>query len=159
VDSFLDAPAEETRERGRARLGLVPDDFVIGTVARLAELKGPDDLLMALAEEMKKNPKWKLLWGGGGGGRGRVLGRRGARGVGLAVVEVDRESKGVGADLAAEDGGGPEGVGARSVARETARGQVIVTGLVDPGRIPGLMRAMDVLAHPSYREGLPRTVP
>jgi glycosyltransferase involved in cell wall biosynthesis len=37
--------------------------------------------------------------------------------------------------------------------------QVIVTGLVGPERIPGLMRAMDVLAHPSYREGLPRTVP
>jgi glycosyltransferase involved in cell wall biosynthesis len=38
-------------------------------------------------------------------------------------------------------------------------GRVIMTGLVPPERVPGLMRAMDVLAHPSAREGLPRTVP
>jgi glycosyltransferase involved in cell wall biosynthesis len=37
--------------------------------------------------------------------------------------------------------------------------QLLLTGLVPPERIPGLMRAMDVLVHPSYREGLPRTVP
>jgi glycosyltransferase involved in cell wall biosynthesis len=36
---------------------------------------------------------------------------------------------------------------------------VIFAGLVPPQQIPGLIRAMDVLAHPSYREGLPRTVP
>jgi len=50
----------------------------------------------------------------------------------------------------------------RLLARVNALGvrdQVILTGLVPPERIPGLMRAMDVLAHPSYREGLPRTVP
>ena len=37
--------------------------------------------------------------------------------------------------------------------------QVVTTGLVAPEAVPGMMRAMDVLAHPSYREGLPRTVP
>src|SRR6185436_12015210 len=46
---------------------------------------------------------------------------------------------------------------AMSVAPSSA--QVVVTGLVPPERIPGMMRAMDVLCHPSYREGLPRTVP
>jgi glycosyltransferase involved in cell wall biosynthesis len=40
-----------------------------------------------------------------------------------------------------------------------ARPHLIVTGLVPPERVPGLMRAADVLAHPSFREGLPRTVP
>ena len=34
------------------------------------------------------------------------------------------------------------------------RGQIVLTGLVPPARVPGLIRAMDVLAHPSYREGL-----
>jgi len=38
-------------------------------------------------------------------------------------------------------------------------GKVVTTGLVPPERVPGLVRAMDVLAHPSSREGLPRTVP
>lgn len=37
--------------------------------------------------------------------------------------------------------------------------RIIRPGLVPPDRVPGLIRAMDVLAHPSYREGLPRTVP
>jgi glycosyltransferase involved in cell wall biosynthesis len=37
-------------------------------------------------------------------------------------------------------------------------GRVVTTGLVPPEAIPGLLEAVDVLAHPSYREGLPRTV-
>lgn len=37
--------------------------------------------------------------------------------------------------------------------------RVITTGLVPQDRVPGLIRAMDLLVHPSYREGLPRTVP
>jgi glycosyltransferase involved in cell wall biosynthesis len=134
VDSFLTAAAGESREQVRARLGLSDQDFVIGTVSRLAELKGHDDLLSALADDLKKNPNWKLLWVGNGWWRERLLAR--ARGMGLTVVELDTDA------------------GARA-----EQGQVIVTGLVPPERIPGLMRAMDVLAHPSYREGLPRTVP
>ena len=39
------------------------------------------------------------------------------------------------------------------------RSQVVTTGLVPSERVPFFIRAMDVLAHPSYREGLPRTVP
>jgi glycosyltransferase involved in cell wall biosynthesis len=154
VGAFLDAARGESREEVRAGLGLAPDDFVIGTVARLAELKGHDDLLSALAEDLKKNPNWKLLWVGDGWWRERLLAR--ARGAGLGVLELDRGAKGVRTDLASGDGGHDghdKGPGARSVA------QVIVTGLVPPERIPGMMRAMDVLAHPSYREGLPRTVP
>ena len=37
--------------------------------------------------------------------------------------------------------------------------RIIITGLVPPERVPGFMRAADLLAHPSYREGLPRTIP
>ena len=36
---------------------------------------------------------------------------------------------------------------------------VILTGLVPPERVPAMIRAMDVLAHPSYREGLARALP
>ncbi|MCR9077321.1 MAG: glycosyltransferase family 4 protein, partial [bacterium] len=39
------------------------------------------------------------------------------------------------------------------------RDQVVTTGLVPQHRVGAMMRAMDVLLHPSYREGLPRTVP
>ena len=36
---------------------------------------------------------------------------------------------------------------------------MVLTGLVPPERVPACMRAMDILIHASYREGLPRTVP
>jgi glycosyltransferase involved in cell wall biosynthesis len=123
TERFLTPEAGEMRDQVRARLGLAPGDFVIGTVARLAELKGHDDLLEALGADLNAHPSWKLLWVGDGWWKDRLLGR--VRELGLA-------------------------------------GQVITTGLVPPsgpGGVPGFIRAMDVLAHPSYREGLPRTVP
>lgn len=109
-----------TSDGVRNSLGLSPMDFVIGTVARLAELKGHDDLLDALGTDLKANPNWKLLWVGDGWWRDRLLKR--VADMGLA-------------------------------------GRVVTTGLVPSERVPEMMRAMDVLVHPSYREGLPRTVP
>jgi len=116
-----------TRQQVREELGLSENDFVLGTVARLAELKGHDDLLDGLGELMKQHrahghdarPTVKLLWVGDGWWRDRLLDR----------------VKALGLD-----------------------GQVITTGLVPPEQIPKYLQAMDVLIHPSYREGLPRTV-
>ena len=116
--AFLDEGAG--RDEARAGLGIDPDAVVIGTVARLAEHKGHDDLLDALADDLRANPSWRLLWVGDGWWRGRLEAR---------------------------------------VAELGLAGRVLITGLVDPSRIPRVMRAMDVLAHPSSREGLPRTVP
>jgi glycosyltransferase involved in cell wall biosynthesis len=117
---YLNPPEADSRENVRAELGIGPGDFVIGTVARLAEHKGHDDLIDALAPELRQRREWKLLWVGDGWWRDRLLAR--VRSLGL-------------------------------------EGQVLTTGLVPPERVPALIRAMDVLAHPSYREGLPRTVP
>ncbi len=121
VEPFL-TPASpgDTREAVRASLGLGPGEIVIGTVARLAELKGHDDVLDALAPDLRANAVLKLLWVGDGWWRQRL------------------EAK---------------------IASMNLAGRVILTGLVPPERVPGLMRAMDLLVHPSYREGLPRTVP
>jgi len=107
------------REEVRAELGFAPNDFVLGTVARLAELKGHDDLLDALGDRMRTTPNLKLLWVGSGYWSDRLLER--VRAMGL-------------------------------------RDQVVTTGLVPPDQIPRFMQAMDALAHPSYREGLPRAV-
>ncbi len=124
VDRYLHAEAPDgtphTQQSVRESLGLGPLDFVIGTVARLAELKGHDDLLDALGDDLKKNENWKLLWVGDGWWRDRLLQRV--------------------ADMGLAD-------------------RVITTGLVPSERVPEMMQAMDVLVHPSYREGLPRTVP
>ncbi len=117
---YLHPSPGESRAEMRAGLGLSPGDFVIGTVARLAQHKGHDDLLDALAQDLRSNPNWKLLWVGDGWWRDRLVAKAEALGV---------------------------------------RGQLVLTGLVAPERVPGLIRAMDVLAHPSSREGLPRTVP
>ncbi|KAA0217296.1 MAG: glycosyltransferase family 1 protein [Leptolyngbya sp. PLA3] len=120
IEPYVFPQAGEGREQVRARLGLREDDFVIGTVARLAQHKGHDDILDALAQTMRSRPQFKLLWVGDGWWADRL--RRRIEALGL-------------------------------------RDRVVLTGLVAPERIPGLVRAMDVLCHPSYREGLPRTVP
>lgn len=133
VAPYLAAAPGQTRAEVRARLGLSESDFVVGTVARLAEHKGHDDLLDALGERLRGERRWKLLWVGDGWWRERLAAR--AKGFGLVLAELDR--------------GGQPPPGA----------QVLLAGLAPPGDIPGLIRSMDVLAHPSYREGLPRTVP
>ena len=120
VAAFTNPAPSASRADGRARLHFAESDFVIGTVARLAEHKGHDDILDALAVDLRHHPHWKLLWVGDGWWRDRLLSR--VESLGLSE-------------------------------------KVICTGLVDPERVPGLMRAMDLLVHPSYREGLPRTVP
>jgi glycosyltransferase involved in cell wall biosynthesis len=117
VETFLDSPW--SREHVRRELGLANADFVVGTVARLTEHKGHDDLLDVLGETMQHDPRLKLLWVGDGWWRERLLQRV--------------------SDLGLRD-------------------RVITTGLLPPEMIPKYLAAMDVLAHPSYREGLPRTV-
>lgn len=141
VEKYLTARPGEDRESMRRHLGLADTDLVIGTVARLAELKGHDDLLEALGDQLKQHPRWRLLWVGDGWWRERLLTR--ARGMGLVVEERD---------IAENRHSG-------TAANQEKPAQIIVTGLVPSERVPAIMRAMDVLVHPSYREGLPRTVP
>lgn len=119
IGPYIDGSAAERRDALRAQLGLDPDDIVLGTVARLAELKGHDNLLDAAAGQMREDPRIKLLWVGDGYRRGRLESRIASLGL---------------------------------------QGRVVLTGLVPPEDVPGYIAAMDALVHPSYREGLPRTV-
>jgi glycosyltransferase involved in cell wall biosynthesis len=50
----------------RKHLGIAPDEFVIGKIARLFELKGHEYLLAAAPEIVKANPKVKFLLVGDG---------------------------------------------------------------------------------------------
>jgi glycosyltransferase involved in cell wall biosynthesis len=120
TERFLEAAPGESRASMRAELGFGDGDFVIGTVARLAQHKGHDDMLDALGEDLRANPNRKLLWVGDGWWTDRLMAR--VRAMGLEK-------------------------------------QVVHTGLVPQHRVGAMMRAMDLLVHPSYREGLPRTVP
>lgn len=78
--------AGESRDAVRRELGLAESDFVIGTVARLADLKGHDDILTALAEDLPREPTWKLLWVGDGWRRDRLLARVRAMGLAQRVI-------------------------------------------------------------------------
>lgn len=121
VDRYLSPEsASETRESMRESLGIGLGEFVIGTVARLAQHKGHDEILDAIGDELRARTDWRLLWVGDGWWRDRLLDR---------------------------------------VARMGLTGRVLTPGLVPSERVAGYIRAMDVLVHPSRREGLPRTVP
>ena len=57
------------------RLGLGPDDIVVGMVARLFELKGHDDLFSVAPALVKRHPRLKFLLVGDGPWRGRFEAR------------------------------------------------------------------------------------
>ncbi len=118
TESFLNERTD--RNEWRTRFGFTEDDFVVGTVARLAELKGHEDLLDSLCDDLRQDERLKLLWVGDGFQGDRIRARVRSLGLRKSVVEAGR---------------------------------------CDPGDIPALMHSMDLLAHPSWREGLPRTVP
>ena len=114
---FLDPPVP--REEMRTRLGLRDDHVVVGTIARLFELKGHDDLLDLAPELCRKHPNLRFLW------------------VGDGLLRDSFE---------------------RRIAEMNLKDRFILTGLVPPAEIPQLTAAMDVLVHPSRREGLARAI-
>ncbi|HTR40163.1 MAG TPA: glycosyltransferase family 4 protein [Pseudomonadales bacterium] len=65
----------------RGKLGMAPDDFVVGKIARLFKLKGHDDLFAVAPELVRQNPKIKFLLVGNGEWRERFEGM--ARALGL----------------------------------------------------------------------------
>ncbi len=68
LEPFLDAKNDLEL---RKKLGLAPDDFVIGKIARLFKLKGHDDLFAIAPELVRQNPKIKFLLVGDGEWRAR----------------------------------------------------------------------------------------
>ena len=70
----------------RARLGLAPDDLVIGKIARLFKLKGHDDLLEIAPELVRRCPRVRFLLVGDGPWRGRLEARVRSLGLERQVV-------------------------------------------------------------------------
>ena len=147
TEPYTNPEPGETRIEMRESLGLRDEHFVIGTVARLAEHKGHADLLSAV-RGMVDPGKVVLLWVGDGWLRDSLVSAARAGENAFNVIELDRFQKPADRQLLEAW----KGVDAR-------RATVVIRGLMPPQRVAGLMRAMDVLAHTSYREGLPRTVP
>ena len=78
LDPFL---AAENDPALRARLGLAPEDFVVGKIARLFKLKGHDDLFAIAPDLVRRNPRMKFLLVGDGPWSARFRAR--ARSLGL----------------------------------------------------------------------------
>ena len=101
-------------------MGLSDKQIAVGTIARLFDLKGHDDLLDAAPGLCRKYPNLRFLWVGDGTLRGRFE---------------------------------------KKIAEMKLQQHFILTGLVPPARVPELANAMDILVHPSRREGLARAIP
>jgi glycosyltransferase involved in cell wall biosynthesis len=70
----------------RAKLGIAPDDFVIGKIARLFKLKGHDDLFAIAPELVRRNPRIKFLLVGDGAWRKKFEEKARALGLEKRVV-------------------------------------------------------------------------
>jgi len=68
LEPFL---AAENNLELRGKLGIAPDDFIVGKMARLFKLKGHDDLFAVSPDLVRQNPKIKFLLVGDGKWRGR----------------------------------------------------------------------------------------
>ncbi len=115
TEPFIHPPV--ARDRVRHSLGLSDDHIVVGTIARLFDLKGHDDLLQIAPKLCGEFPNLRFLWVGDGLLRGRF--------------EAEMSRLGL-------------------------RDRFVLSGMVSPERVPELTGAMDILVHPSRREGLAR---
>src|SRR3954470_17956326 len=71
VESFLHPP--RARDEVRKDLGLADDEVAFGTVARLFERKGHDDILAAAPAVLKANPRVRFVFIGDGILRARLM--------------------------------------------------------------------------------------
>ncbi|MFH1230289.1 MAG: glycosyltransferase family 4 protein [Planctomycetota bacterium] len=116
MDKF--SPKESPAEAKRI-LGLEKNK-VVGTIARLAPLKGHNYILQIATQIIREVPDVKFLFVGDGS----------------LNDKIKREVKGRGIEK-----------------------WFVFTGLINPEQIPLMIQAVDVLVHPSLREGLARTIP
>jgi len=118
TNQFVNPPLD--RATVRRELGLADEHIAIGTIARLFDLKGHDDLLDIAPRLCERYPNLRWLWIGDGTLRPRFEAR---------IKEMNLKDR------------------------------FIFTGMVPPTSIPQLAGAMDILVHPSRREGLARALP
>lgn len=112
-------PAKHSTMDLRRAWGVSDTDVVVGTVARLFENKGYEQLIPIMEIAARADARLRFVWVGDGAQR--------------AQYEAE-------------------------LARRGLRGRVIITGLVPPSEMPRILASIDMLAHTSQWEGLPRAV-
>ena len=78
LEPFLSARNDPKMRR---QLGIAPEDFVVGKIARLFRLKGHDDLIAAAPAVLQRNPQTKFLLLGDGILRSELEGKVRAQGL------------------------------------------------------------------------------
>ena len=112
-------PARVNGTALRASWGIQPEHVLVGTVARLFENKGYEQLIDVISRVAPINQNLRFVWIGDGAHR----------------PEYEEELR-----------------------RRGLRDRVVLTGLLKPAVIPQALAAIDILAHTSQWEGLPRAV-
>ncbi|HEX9428599.1 MAG TPA: glycosyltransferase family 4 protein, partial [Candidatus Polarisedimenticolia bacterium] len=82
--------ARTARPGCRARLGLAPEEIVVGCLARLEPIKGVDELLEGFLIAARNRPRLRLFLGGDGPMRDRLTERAAASGLGDRVTVTSR---------------------------------------------------------------------
>src|SRR5437588_4758612 len=114
IEPFLAVRDRLTVAEAKGRVGLDPEDLVVGKVARLSPQKGHDYFLRAASVVARAEPRARFLLVGDGSLR----------------EEFEAQTKQLGIHQ-----------------------RTIFAGLVAPEAVPDYMQAMDVVVHPSGREG------
>ncbi len=119
---MVTADFDPARRDGRAvrhAWGVADDAIVVGTVARLFENKGYEQLIESMPAAVREEPRLRFVWVGDGAHR------------------TEYEAR---------------------LTRLNLRDRVTITGLVPPEEMPRVLSGMDLVAHASQWEGLPRAV-
>lgn len=112
-------PSQIERAAIRAQWGFASDDVVVGTVARLFENKGYEQLIEVIDIAARRDGRLKFVW------------------VGDGAYREHYEAE---------------------LIRRKLRDRVTLTGLIPPASMPRMLAGIDMLAHTSQWEGLPRAV-
>jgi len=75
------APNADARARHRREWGIGESDIVIGSVARLFENKGYEEIFAAMPEAVRREPRLRFVWVGDGANRGEYERRLQAMGM------------------------------------------------------------------------------
>ncbi len=112
-------PVRVNGEALRKQWGIGRDHILVGTVARLFENKGYEQLIEVISRAARVNHNLRFVWIGDGAHR--------------RVYENELHRRGL-------------------------TDRVVLAGLLKPSAIPEALAAIDILAHTSQWEGLPRAV-
>ncbi len=149
----------------RRELGFSPGDVVVGTVARLFVNKGYEQLLEVMSRVVGRESPCPDE-PGASGSLPHCSQSSGTRAGGTQTTDAGHCSQSSGTRSSGTrrirflwvGDGADRGRYEEELRRRGLAGRTVLTGLLPPSEMPRVLAAMDILAHTSQWEGLPRAV-